>query len=134
MRAFLFKDFAWKLFSLLLAAFIWYTVNKIIGGSAAGAPANSIFVTYGEMPVHVVASAADIHLFHVNPDNVSVTVSGPAEIMSVLRANQIHATVELSGADPGKTSPQPVEVSVPAGVTVVKVVPDQVDVIAPAKP
>lgn len=136
MRDLFFKDFGWKLFSLLLAVFIWFTVHKIIepqpeGGSLATSP-----VTYGEVPVLIVASGADVHLYRVQPDTVSVTVSGPPEIMSVLQGKQIHATVDLSGVDPAKESNLrnlPVNVSMPRGVTLASVEPVQVDVIPPPK-
>ena len=128
------KDFGWKLFSLLLAVFIWYTVHKIIeepqpaGSSTFVAP-----TTYGELPVLIVATAADMHLYHVKPDKVSVTVSGPSDIMSVLQANEIRVTVDLSKYDPTKDSEQTIDVSVPGGVTLVKVTPPKVSVIVPPK-
>jgi YbbR domain-containing protein len=135
MRDLLFKDFGWKLFSLLLAAFIWYTVHKIIEEPGATGPANATSpVTYGELPVLVVAAAADMHLYHVKPDKVSVTVSGPEDVMSVLQENQIRVTVDLSKFDPAKDAIQPVDVSVPGGVTLVKVTPTTVSVIVPPKP
>src|ERR1700744_4880177 len=96
MRDFFFKDFGWKLFSLLLAGFIWFTVHKIIEEPQAGGTGpNTIPVTYGEMPVMIVATAADTHLYRVKPDKVAVSVSGPSEVMSVLKANQVLATVDV---------------------------------------
>jgi YbbR domain-containing protein len=135
MRDIFFKDFGWKLFSLLLAAFIWYTVHKIIEEPApAGASNTTSPVIYGALPVYIVATAADIHLYRVHPDKVSVTVSGPSDIMSVLQENQIRVTVDLSKFDPAKDASQPVDVSVPGGVTLVKVSPARVGVIVPPKP
>ena len=135
MRDLLFKDFGWKLFSLLLAAFIWYTVHKLIEEPGATGPANATSsVTYDELPVLIVATAADMHLYHVRPDKVSVTVSGPENIMSVLQENQIRVTVDLSKFDPALGADQPVNVSVPGGVTLVKVNPPTATVIVPPKP
>jgi YbbR domain-containing protein len=133
MRDLLFKDFWWKLFSLLLAAFIWYTVHKIIEEpKAAAISPNYNQETYGEIPVSLVSTAADLRWFGVNSNTVSVTVSGPPEVMNVLQANQIHALVNLSGLD-AKTKDlnRRVEVSVPWGVMVVNVEPPKLKVIPP---
>lgn len=127
------KDFSWKLVSLLLAAFIWYTVHKLIEEpQPAGASANNSTVIY-ELPVLIEATAADMHLYRVKPDKVSVTVSGPSDIMSVLQANQIRVAVDLSKFDPATGISEPVDVSVPGGVTLIKVKPDKVEVIVPPK-
>jgi YbbR domain-containing protein len=135
MRDLLFKDFGWKLFSLLLAAFIWYTVHKIIEEPGGTGPSNATSsVTYGELPVLIVATAADMHLYRVKPDKISVTVSGPEDVMSVLEENQIRVTVDLSKFDPALGATQPVNVSVPGGVTLGKVSPPTVSVIVPPKP
>lgn len=132
LREIFFRDFGWKLFSLLLAAFIWVTVHKIIEEpQALGVPA--ITATYGQLPVLIVATAADMHLYRVKPDHASVTVSGPADIMSTLQENEIRVTVDLSRYDPASGMTQPVDVSVPGGVTLVRVNPMKVDVIAPAR-
>ena len=90
-------------------------------------------MTYSELPVFIVATAADMHLFRVKPDKVSVMVSGPPEIMSVLQENQIRVTVDLSKFDSSQDPAQPVDVSVPGGVTLVKVTPATVEVVVPPK-
>ena len=86
MRDLFFKDLGWKLFSLLLAAGIWLTVHRILleSGTAAAAGDGSP-LTYGNLPVPIVAAAADVHFFRVAPATVSVTVSGPADIMASCR-------------------------------------------------
>ena len=135
MRDLFIKDLGWKLFSLLLAAFIWLTVHKIIEGpNFSTASAASSPVTYGNLPVLVVATAADMRPYRVAPNTVSVTVSGPPEVMAVLQANQIRATVDLTDIDSAPDLKRRVDVSVPAGVTLVNVEPAKVGVILPPRP
>lgn len=133
LRNIFFRDFGWKLISLLLAAFIWYTVHKLIEPQDAGASNNISTVTYDELPVLIEATAADMHLYRVKPDKVSVTVSGPSDIMSVLQANQIRVAVDLSKFDPAIDTSEPVDVSVPGDVTLNKINPSKVEVIVPPK-
>ena len=76
-------------------------------------------------------TAADVHLYRVVPKTVSVTVSGSPEAIAGLQANQIRATVDLTGMDAAQESEAPVEVSVPSGVTLVSVEPAKVGVVIP---
>jgi len=132
MRDLLIKDLGWKLFSLFLAAAIWFTVNRILHES--NAPASSVAgdqVTYESLPVFIVSTAEDVHLYHVVPDTVSVTVSGSREIIGKLQGNQIRATVDLTGIGTAKDLKCSVSVSVPSGVTLDSVEPQKVSVIVP---
>ena len=79
----------------------------------------------------IVASAADVHLYRVAPETVKVTVSGSPDAIAVLQANQIRATVDLTGIDSARELKRSVDVAVPSGVTVVSVEPAKVGVIVP---
>jgi YbbR domain-containing protein len=132
MRDLLIKDWGWKLFSLFLAVAIWLTVHKIIEEpkeSAAFANANQ--VTYGNLPLLIVASASDVHLYRVVPDTVSVTVSGSPDAIAVLQANQIRATVDLTAIESARDLRRRVDVSVPSGIELVSVAPAKVGIIIP---
>ena len=134
MRDLFFKDSGWKLFSLVLAVFIWFTVHKLIEEpGAVAASSTSKLVTYSNLPVFFVSTAADTSAYRVQPNSVSVTVSGPSTLMSVLDASQIRATVDLTDAEPGRDFTERVNVSVPPGITVGNVAPDTVRVIVPLK-
>jgi YbbR domain-containing protein len=136
MSKLLYQDFGWKLFSLLLAAFIWYTVQKIIEEpkAAPNSPAN-IEEIYTEVPVAFLTTAADRRQFQAVSNTVSVTVSGPPTAMNTLQRDQIHALVNTSGFDPkGRHTDLPVEVSVPAFVTVLEVTPASLQLQAPSQP
>jgi len=125
MRDLLFKDFGWKLFSLLLAAFIWYTVEKIVEEPKAAviSPAN-VQAQFYEVPVLVVAAVgADRAPSQVNSNTVSVTVSGPPAVMNILQPNH-----KSRGAS------RRVDVSVPWGVTVIDVEPAQLTIVPQAHP
>ena len=131
-RDWLVEDFGWKIFSLVLAVAIWLTVHKILLESAAPVEnTGGSTLTYGNLPVLIVATAADVHLYRVVPENVKVIVTGSPEAIATLSANQIRATVDLTGIDFAKDLRRSVSVSVPAGVTVTGVEPAKVGVIVP---
>jgi YbbR domain-containing protein len=132
MRDLFTKDWGWKLFSLFLAVAIWLTVHNIIEEpkkSAVSGVANP--VTYGNLPVLVIASASDVHLYRVVPSAVSVTVSGSPEAIAVLQANQIRATVDLTDIESAQDVNRRVDVAVPSGIELVNVDPAKVGVIIP---
>ena len=134
MRDLLIKDWGWKLFSLILAAGIWWTVHKIIDPKNTDVKVAGQTITYDNLPVTVVAEAADVRNFRVNPATVKATVSGPADIMNFLKIGDVHAVVNLSGTNLAGDSRIPVEISAPANVTITAIDPPVVLVIAPAKP
>jgi len=135
MRDLIFKDIGWKIFSVLLAAGIWLTVHRILLESpepAALGGASSL--TYGNLPVLIVAAASDVHLYRVAPNAVSVTVRGSPDAIAVLQANQIRATVDLTDIESAKELKRRVDVSVPSGITLVSVEPPKVGIIIPPTP
>jgi hypothetical protein len=135
LRDWLVEDFGWKMFSLVLAVAIWLTVHKILLESAApSVNGGGSTLTYGNLPVLIVATAADVHLYRVAPESVKVTVTGSPEAIATLSANQIRATVDLTGIDSAKDLKRSVDVSVPSGVTVVSVEPAKVGIIVPPAP
>ena len=132
LRAWLVEDIGWKIFSVLLAVAIWLTVHKILIASALPVENGGVnTLTYGSLPVVVVAAAADVRDYRLLQTTVAITVSGPPEVIGKLQANQIRATVDLTGASNINTQKQRVAVSVPAGVTVVNIKPDAIGVIPP---
>jgi YbbR domain-containing protein len=135
MRDLLFKDFGWKLFSLLLAAGIWLTVHRILLESPEPAtPGGTSSLTYGNLPVLIVAAAADVHLYRVAPNMVSITVRGSPDAIAVLQANQIRATVDLTDVESAGELKRRVDVSVPSGITLVSIDPPKVGIIIPPSP
>jgi YbbR domain-containing protein len=135
LRDWITKDFAWKLFSLFLAVAIWLIVHKIYeepGNSSAMAGGST--VTFDNLPVLIVSTAADVRNFRVAPTMVKVTVSGSAEIMSRLQANNVRAVVDLTDLESAQDLRRLVDVSAPPGVTLVSVDPPRVAVIPPPNP
>ena len=135
MRDLFIKDWGWKLFSLLLAVTIWFTVHRILQESIqpAGTGAGNL-VTYGNLSVDVVSTKADVREYRPLQPTVAVTVSGSSEAIGKLQANQIHAIVTLDDFESVNSAKQRVEVSVPAGITVVSIRPDSIGIIAPPPP
>lgn len=135
MRNFLTKDVGWKLFSLALAVGIWFTIHALSRDALTPArPLESWATrTFTDASVLVVSAAADVREFKVHPAAVQVTVSGRPEVMIGLEEKEIRVAVDLTDIEPARDLRKRVDVSVPPGVTVVRVVPAEVDVVVPPK-
>ena len=126
LRNLLLEDFWLKLFSLALAALIWFTVTFV---SQKGVRTDTrVFLS---LPVTVLSAADDVRNFKVSPDEVEVTVQGEAETLQNLQSKDIRAMVDLTGVAAAHELRKRVEVSVPAGVTYLRVAPEEVQVIFP---
>ncbi len=135
MRDLFTKDLGWKIFSLFLAAAIWFTVNTVLHESAVPVPDTSFkTITYDNLSVAVVAATADVRAYHVAPVTVKVTVTGPATAMKTLQAGELRATVNVTGASFANGLILPVEISLPPKVAIVAIEPDRVLVTPPIAP
>lgn len=139
MRDLFIKDWGWKLLSLGLAVAIWLTVHRILqeSNSPVAHPGGST-LTFGNLPVLVEAGASDVHRCRVTPSAVSVTVGGSSDAIAALQPDEVRATVDLTDVNtPTNFTPtnlqRQVDVSVPIGITLIKVDPQTVGVIVPPK-
>ena len=132
LRDWFIKDLGWKFFSVILAVSIWLTVYKIRGKSEiAGFAGGQDTVTFGNVPVLIVSSAADVRDFHVRPAAVAVTVRGSSDDTAKLQAGQIRAFVDLTGIESAQQLQRRVDISMPSGLALVGVEPPEVDVVVP---
>jgi YbbR domain-containing protein len=134
LRTLLFEDFRLKVFSLALAILIWFTVSFVIRNEVS--PLGNLTLTTQQMtffnvPVVVMSSAADVHDFRVDPKEVTVTVQGEPRMVEKLESKSIRALIDLTGTDAVGDLRKRVEVSTPSGVTHVRVTPPEVRVIFP---
>lgn len=130
-RDLLIKDTGWKLFSLFLAITIWLTVKKINEEPVAVAGST---ITFEALPVNMVSSASDVRAFQLSPRTVTVTFSGTPDVMDKLSPDQVRAMVDLTGVAnlaSGRELSRLVEISAPAGVTLVALDPTNVTITQP---
>jgi YbbR domain-containing protein len=126
LRNLLLEDIWLKLFSLALAVLIWLTVSFASQKETGNSP--RIFYN---LPVTVLSTAEDVRDFKVSPNGVIVTVQGDANIVQNLQSKDIRPIVDLTGVAAARDLRKRVEVAVPAGVTCMRVVPEEVQVIFP---
>lgn len=133
----IFKDFWLKLFSLALALLIWFTIGIAIDKEGTqNRPLGLLPVeqrTLNELPVIVLSSAEDVRSLQVRPKTVDVTIQGDPKILRALRASDIRVLVDLTGIGETQSLNKRIEVSMPAGITLVQVEPQDVQVISPSK-
>ena len=126
LRHLFFEDFLLKLFSLGLAVVVWLIVTFASQKEAGITPR-----VFYNLPVIVLSSAEDVRNFKVSPSEVIVTVQADAKAVQNLQTKDIRATVDLTGVAVARDLHKRVEVSVPAGVTCMRVAPEEVQVIFP---
>jgi YbbR domain-containing protein len=135
MRDLLTKDLGWKLFSVALAIAIWLIVQTIRNEVGTGVnPLGAMMTrTFNDLPVLVVSAAANVREFKVKPDAVQVTVSGRPEVVAALQEREIHVTVDLTDIESAQSLRKRIDVAVPMGVTLVRVIPADADIVMPAR-
>jgi YbbR domain-containing protein len=126
LRRLFLEDFWWKLFALVLAILVWLIVTVASQKEAQTAPR-----IFANLPVAVLSAAEDVHNFKVSPSEVEVTVRADAKTLQNLQDEDIRAIVDLTGVAVATDLRKPIQVSVPAGVTCLRVVPSEVKVIFP---
>ena len=136
LRNLVFHDFWLKLFSLVLAVLIWLTVTVSIKKEVS--PVSSLVFTPAErmfynLPITMISSAADVRDFKVEPREVELAVRGDAKTLQSLQSRDIRVFVDLSTFDPKTDKARRVEVATPAGVSHLRVNPEEVQVIVPTK-
>ena len=128
------KDFWLKLFSMGLAMLTWFTVNIAIkndispGATISLAPTDQVVLR--DVPVIILASAAQQRVFTVAPKTVEVTLQGDLTTIRNLRKQEVRVLVDLSDSGVVPNSIRRVEVSTPAGLSHVRVDPPEVQVVA----
>jgi hypothetical protein len=126
LRKLVFEDFWWKLFSLALAVLIWLTVT--FASQKEGKVVQRVF---SHLPVVTVSSTDDVHNFKVSPGEVEVTVQGDPRTVQNLQSKDIRPLVDLTGVTAARELRKHIEVSVPAGITHLRVAPEETQVIFP---
>jgi len=89
--------------------------------------------TFYHLPVLVMSSAADVHQFKISPEEVAVTIQGDPQTVSRLNEREIRALVDLTGIETTKDLSKRIEISVPAGISQIRVVPAEVRVLPPKR-
>jgi len=90
-------------------------------------------MTFSNLPVVVMSSAQDVRSFKVSPDQVEVTVQGEAKTLRGIQAKDIRVIVDLTDIEAAQALKKRMDVSMPAGISLVRVVPSEVQVVFPPR-
>jgi len=132
LRHLFFHDFWLKLFSLVLAVLIWFTVHFASQKEVSPLTLTAEERKFSNLPVMVMFAAEDVRTFIVKPNQVDVFVQGDPKILKNLQSRDIRVMVDLTGIEAAHLRKR-VEVSPPAGVTHARVSPQEVEVIIQPK-
>jgi YbbR domain-containing protein len=80
-----------------------------------------------------MSTAADVRDVKVRPSEVEVTVRGEGKLVRSLNGNEIRAIVDLTGIESARELRKRIDISMPAGITLVRVSPEEVQVLVPPK-
>jgi YbbR domain-containing protein len=131
------KDFWLKLFSFALACLVWFTVNIAFKNDISPVASLSLTPTdqqvFRDLPIVVLAPANQTGAYSVSPKTATVTLQGAAADIKNLRKQDVRLVVDLSDLASSRDSRKRIEVSTLAGVTHVRVEPQEVQVVTESK-
>ncbi len=124
------NNFWLKLFSVLLATALWFLIRVGIQSEPTlpnNPVTNPILLTEEELPVYVLTDPADSQIYKVTPETIAVTLTGEAAVLRKFTSADYKAYLDLTDTKTPQTN-QEVRLHVPAGVTVLSVLPRAVDI------
>jgi len=139
LRNLILKDFWLKLFSLALAVLVWKFVNEAVKKKVPPARGPEAVIqplhrqTFHRLPVVVMSSAADVRSFRVDPSEVAVTIQGEPDLVDKVQPKEIHPLVDLTGIESASDLRKRIDVATPAGITLLRVDPPEVEIIFPTR-
>ena len=137
LRHLVFEDFWLKLFSLGLAVLTWFTISSAIQqGHDSISPldmGSQVSRAFSGVPVVVLSSSSQAGRFRIQPETVDLTVEGDATVVNHLQDRDLRVVVDLIGIEAAHDVVKRLDVSKPAGVARVKVVPEEVQVSSSGK-
>jgi YbbR domain-containing protein len=135
LRHLVLNDVWLKLFSVALAALVYFTINLASRNELSPVVSLPLAaarqVSFANLPVLVMSPAEDVRSVRISPKEVEVTVEGDSKILSKLKAQDIRVLVDLTRIQAAHDLRERLEVSAPPGVTLVRVDPEEVQVIYP---
>jgi len=133
LRNLFFHDWPLKLFSLTLAILTWLAVSISQRQKAVPVPGtlNLAEKPFFDLPISFVSRNADVSGYKADPNELDVTFQGSKDLLDRLDRADVHILVDLS--DTVLRTPQrlPVEIIAPAGITYVRVRPDNLVKVTP---
>ena len=125
------NNFWWKLFSLLLAALTWITIQTVLERDQTLVQSPIITVNTREfpsVPLHLMASSFNTNRFRTIPPDVIVELGGSEDVLKGVEAKEITAFVEVTDIGDEKLTRRDVHVVAPRNLKLVGVRPANVSV------
>jgi hypothetical protein len=136
-RNLIFHDFWLKLLSFALAVLTWLIVFKVFLNKEISLvtvfPNRAVEQSYFNIPVTLILPASDVRPVNVEPGEVRVTVQAEPKALRDLKPSEIRAQVDLTGIESARALSKRIEVILPSGIILTRVVPDQVEVVVPPR-
>jgi YbbR domain-containing protein len=136
LRNFFQHNLGLKIFSLFLATLIWVSIQFGMDNNLK-LPQNLILNVENKgmlhLPVGVLTASSNLTSYVVSPNEVLVSLTGDAAAIRELTPRTVKAYVDLTQNQQAQSDVHTVRVHLPAGVTLLRVVPQSVRVEAMQK-
>jgi YbbR domain-containing protein len=131
------RDWPLKLFSFALAVLTWLVISvsfadhaKVVEG---GVPPSFGEKSLSDLPITLLSANGDVHEYRVKPAEVdTVKLQGDKLKLDQTGRQHIRVLADLSEMSPTNGLKVRLEVIAPPGLAVLKVVPEEVEILPPS--
>lgn len=117
-------NLGWKLVSVLLATLIWFIADRAQDAAVTAADLR----TFAYLPVLALKPANDSRVFRIQPATARVAVRGTTARLRQISSSEISVFVNLGSALAANAIRCPLEIRLPAGLSLASLQPREVDV------